>query len=99
MRRFDLKIRFDALRSDQAFVLLERHCLDLGLAQPDAAQRRQLAGLPGLTPGDFAVVARQHRFRPITGPDAFLRALAGECGLKESARKRPIGFLSCGQGR
>ena len=99
MRRFDLKIRFDALRAEQAFVLLERHCLDLGLDQPDAAQRRELAGLPGLTPGDFAVVARQHRFRPITGPDAFLRALAGECALKESARKRPIGFLSCGQGR
>ncbi len=37
MRRFDLKIRFDALRTDQAFVLLERHCLDLDLAQPDAA--------------------------------------------------------------
>lgn len=93
MRRFDLKIRFDALTANQACTLLERHCLDLGIPLPDADQQRSLARLQGLTPGDFAMVARQHRFRPIESAEAFIKALAGECGLKEPSRKKVIGFL------
>ncbi|MBM9535977.1 AAA family ATPase [Desulfobulbus alkaliphilus] len=93
MRRFDLKIRFDALTIDQSCVLLERHCLHLGIAKADANQLRGLASLHGLTPGDFAVVARQHRFRPIEGAGAFIRALTEECGMKDPGQKKAIGFL------
>ena len=93
MRRFDLKIKFDALTTRQAFTLLERHCLELDIALPVADQRGSLARLHGLTPGDFAVVARQHRFRPVGNAEDFIQALAQECVMKEPVQKKAIGFL------
>jgi hypothetical protein len=55
--------------------------------------RRQLAALDQLTPGDFAVVARQWA---LTGmePEAaeIIEALAEECRVKGSTSKS-IGFM------
>jgi hypothetical protein len=48
--------------------------------------------LERLTPGDFAVVSRQHRFRPIGSPAMLVAALDAECALKEGP-KPSIGFL------
>ena len=45
-----------------------------------------------LTPGDFAAVIRQNRFRPITSATALIAALEAECAVKEGA-KASIGFL------
>jgi len=45
-----------------------------------------------LTPGDFAAVARQHRFRPMESAAALLTALNGECALKEGGAVG-IGFV------
>lgn len=92
LRRFDLKVRFDFLRADQAWELLCRHCRGLGLAQPQADARARLARLARLTPGDFAAVLRQHRFRPIASAAALVTALEAECTVKEGAQ-RAIGFL------
>jgi len=43
-------------------------------------------------PGDFAAVARQHRFRPLESAAALLAALDGECALKQGGRCG-IGFV------
>lgn len=91
LRRFDLKVTFHSLRAPQAWTLLERHCHLLGLPPPPEELRPRLQALPHLTPGDFSVVARQARFRPVTGPGAFMRALEYECRVKEGT-KAPIGF-------
>jgi len=51
-----------------------------------------LSRLDRLTPGDFALVVRQHQFRPLTSPDRFVAALAGEVALKEGGKAK-IGFM------
>jgi SpoVK/Ycf46/Vps4 family AAA+-type ATPase len=93
LRRFDLKAKFDYLRPDQAVALLQAHLANAGLppsaAEVDARLRRLLA----LAPGDFAAVARQHRFRPLRTPEDWVAALEAECRHKPGARNRPaIGF-------
>lgn len=91
LRRFDLKVKFDCLRPNQAWDLLCRYCVDLGFAEPAACLQRRMQQLPQLTPGDFATVMRQHRFRPLESPVTLVTALAAECAVKEGS-KMPIGF-------
>lgn len=92
LRRFDLKIKLDFLRTEQAYALFQRHCTQLGLPAPGAAEQARLARCRHLTPGDFATVLRQHRFRPVRGADAMVVALEAECTLKQDAQN-PVGFV------
>lgn len=92
MRRFDLKLHFGYLRSEQAWDLLTRQCRALGLEEADQALRRRLGRLNTLTPGDFAVVARQHRLRRFSDAGAVVAALAVECDAKTDRPARAVGF-------
>ena len=91
LRRFDLKIRFDFLRPEQAWQLLQRYCATLEITAPAKTLRPRLARLRNLTPGDFAVVVRQRTIRPIATAKEFVATLEAECTLKEGA-KNPVGF-------
>lgn len=93
LRRFDLKVRFRPLRSDQAWRLFSARLQALGFAPPEAALERELSSLGELTPGDFATVSRRHRFQPITDAHAFLGALQQEHGFRKAAASRSIGFV------
>lgn len=93
LRRFDLKLTFDYLQPPQAWQLLCRYARALGLPPPEAALSLALDGLKVLTPGDFATVARQARFRPIRDASALVEALAAECAAKPVGARRPIGFI------
>jgi SpoVK/Ycf46/Vps4 family AAA+-type ATPase len=92
LRRFDLKVKFGFLKPEQAWELLRRYCTKLELPTPQPEQLAKVMRLQKLTPGDFAAVVRQNRFRPITSPAAFVSALEAECEVKEGA-KTAIGFL------
>ena len=92
LRRFDLKARFGFLRSDQAWRLLQVHLQRLGLPEPEAGLRGRLDQLDTLTPGDFAALARRHRFQPLVTAAAWVDALALEATLKAGGKNR-IGFL------
>lgn len=92
LRRFDVKARFDWLRNDQVQELLIRVCLRLGLPPPTDDEKDEIGRLRRLTPGDFAAVMRQHRFRPIDSAARWIQLLRAEIDLKESA-KGSIGFL------
>lgn len=92
LRRFDLKVKFDFLRPEQAQVLLVRHCARLSFAEPNIQLRERVARQKVLTPGDFAAVLRQHRFKPLESAAAFVAALESECMLKGGGRAS-IGFL------
>jgi hypothetical protein len=92
LRRFDLKVRFAYLLPEQTVTLFKRYCSGMGLAAPEEPDLWHLRGLHNLAPGDFASVARQHRFRPLSSPAGFVRALQNECALKEKTG-RAIGFL------
>lgn len=92
MRRFDLKVKFDFLRPGQTRELLCRYCEQLQFPAPQPDLLHRVARLPCLTPGDFATVLRQRRFRPIASAAALVSALEAECAMKEGA-KAPPGFL------
>jgi transitional endoplasmic reticulum ATPase len=93
LRRFDLKVKFDALKLEQAWKLLQNYCRALALPDPDESFQNRLKRLENLTPGDFAVLARQHRFRPITSTDCLITSLEAECALKTPYKSHPIGFI------
>lgn len=92
LRRFDLKTRFDFLKADQAWHLLGCYCRLMGLSAPGDMLQKRLSRLHNLTPGDFAAVARQTRFRKIASGEALVAALETEAALKENS-KSAIGFV------
>ena len=93
LRRFDVKLRFDWLTAAQAAALATEHLALLGLPPLDATQLARLQQLKVLAPGDFAAIARRHRFAPFVHAEAWLQALAEECRLKAPLYgKRSIGF-------
>ena len=94
LRRFDLRVRFGYLRPDQALALLGHHALALGLPITTPAVETRLRKLTVLTPGDFATVARQARFKPFANAEALLDALEDECAAKAEGRPAAIGFMA-----
>ena len=92
LRRFDLKVKFDYLKPDQASYLLVRQCGSLGFPPPTKSDQQELLRLTTLTPGDFSAVVRQHQFRPMTNAAKLVAALKKECEVKEGGNRIPIGF-------
>ncbi len=82
MRRFDIRVRFAPLNTDQAWGLFRQALEDAG--QPvDVLWRDELARLENLTPGDFQTVLRHI---DIAGFDRTARRLLR--GLEQEARER-----------
>lgn len=92
LRRFDLKVKFGYLQPEQAWQLFLRHVEALDLPLDETAKETVCRKLTVLTPGDFAAVARQARFRPIRSASGMLALLEAECALKEDGRRQAIGF-------
>ncbi|MGZ8315611.1 MAG: AAA family ATPase [Telluria sp.] len=92
LRRFDLKVCFGFLKTAQSELLLDRYVKSFGLAAATEADRDRLRGLRNVTPGDYAAVLRQHRFRPVATATAFIAALGQECMLKAPVASG-IGFI------
>jgi len=91
LRRFDLKLHFDYLKPAQTRRLLTSYCRSLDLAEPNADDLAMAESIENATPGDFAAVARQHRFQPFSDPGALLQAVIAESEIK-NRRTRQIGF-------
>ena len=93
LRRFDLKVKLKALRPEQAAQLLQRHCQQQGLDEPNPSDLTLLQSLNNLTPGDFAAVLRQSRLRPLRSASDWVKALQGESAIKPGAQCKTIGFV------
>jgi transitional endoplasmic reticulum ATPase len=98
LRRFDIKLRFDFMSADASVKLLARWCELLGIANLGdqvGATHDHLRRQRCLTPGDFALVARQHRLRPLQSPCDFVQRLDHECSLKalNGRATRAMGFV------
>ena len=93
LRRFDLKVKFGYLRPAQVEAMLERYCSLWQLPTPSPDERLAIRRLQRLTPGDFSVLARQHRLRPLTCVQSILDALQAECALKEGGLRAVMGFV------
>jgi ATP-dependent 26S proteasome regulatory subunit len=92
LRRFDLKLKFNYLRSDQIKRLLKKYGRALNLGHPPQVAWNLLKDLENCTPGDFANAARQHHFRNFCGVTAYAEAIANECSIKKGGHKKAIGF-------
>ncbi|RMH41819.1 MAG: AAA family ATPase [Deltaproteobacteria bacterium] len=91
VRRFLFKIEFKWLRPPQAAALFARHFRDILDHPLDdralAAVERDLARLPRLAPGDFAVVARRYRALGVRADrDQLVAELELEHRIKPAAR-------------
>jgi len=93
LRRFDLKIEFGCLSSQQLLSVFRQHCHSLELGDPSAEAIVSLRRLANTTIGDFAVIKRQSRLNKIASPEMLLSRLREECAFRDEA-KRPIGFLN-----
>jgi hypothetical protein len=93
LRRFDLKLKFNYLGADQAVALLHRFCKQLGLDMPNSNDESALRRLNNLTPGDFAAVMRQNRFRALQSAGQWIAMLQVECAIKRGGSSSPMGFL------
>ena len=92
LRRFDLKVKFNFLEATQVSGLFKRYCIQMKLEKPQPSELTEVLRMRNLTPGDFATVIRQSRFRPILSCGALIAALQQECAMKEGA-KPAMGFL------
>ncbi|OOS02654.1 hypothetical protein B0188_08055 [[Haemophilus] felis] len=92
LRRFDLKLHFDYLNSEQRRCLAQDQAEKLGITLSEQADFERIAQLNNLTPGDFAAVARRHRFSAFDIAEEWINALADECSLKKGKVQRRIGF-------
>jgi SpoVK/Ycf46/Vps4 family AAA+-type ATPase len=94
LRRFDLKLEFDYLKAEQSWKMFLSYCKDLKLAKPSASFKRGVESLRYLTPGDFAAVVRQNRFRPICDIKDFITRLEDEIAVKNVSGGNVMGFLA-----
>lgn len=92
LRRFDVKIRFSYLKGAQLLALARQQVALLGLPDLSNKQEDRLKQLHQLAPGDFAAVARRHRFAVFEHVDAWIDALEQECDLKPQETRR-MGFM------
>ena len=90
LRRFSMKIEFKPLRSAARWMMLLRL---VPAADSDVRVRVALDRLDGLTPGDFAAVARQAKLAGAEGDAyAIVAMLEREVMLRRRGTGRSIGF-------
>jgi transitional endoplasmic reticulum ATPase len=95
LRRFTFKVRFDYLTAEQSRKMLLAVLQELGVAASDLgdAIAADLASLSNLTPGDFAVAARQARLLGTTPTSqSIIRVLEDESREKLGKHSRQVGF-------
>jgi len=91
LRRFDLKVKVDYLTYEQRLGLFSDTCVQMGFLANESIND-DLISLTDLTPGDFAAVSRQSKFRPIKSAQDLYDRLSEECELKGKRQLTKIGF-------
>jgi SpoVK/Ycf46/Vps4 family AAA+-type ATPase len=92
LRRFAFKVRFDPLKPDQRVAMFRQELSRLGGGDNMAEWETQVRRLEQLTPGDFAVAARQFELWDETATAVRLyEVLKKECEAKGAIPKK-IGF-------
>ena len=93
LRRLDIKIHFEVLKPNQIRAGFEKICQTSKLTCSEGDLQR-VSALSGITPGDFACVARRLGFAQVpTTANGLITLLEEELVLK-SPTKQPMGFVS-----
>lgn len=94
LRRFAFKVKFDPLKPEQRRALFRQELVRLGGDLTSITAEAEIQALEQLTPGDFAVAARQFELldEPATA-DRLYEILKKECEAKGTVPKK-IGFAA-----
>ena len=94
LRRFDIKIRFDYLRSEQVLKMARSVLREHGSSWNKSIEP-QFYSLRYLTPGDFSAVVRRSRIlREPLDANNLLQALQEESRIKQERQGKPMGFMT-----
>ena len=93
LRRFDLKLEFDFLKPEQSWKMFNEFSKELSLSKITKEYKKDIQCLKALTPGDFAAVVRQNRFRPIKSNEDFISRLSDEVAVKNIDSSSKMGFM------
>jgi SpoVK/Ycf46/Vps4 family AAA+-type ATPase len=93
LRRFDLKLEFKTLKPEQLEKIFISYCKELKIETPTHQELHQIKSLKNLSPGDFATISRQSRFRKIDSALAFIQRLKEEQRLKKLENGASMGFV------
>ena len=93
LRRFDLKLEFDFLKPEQSWKMFNEFSKELSLSRITKKYKKDIQSLQALTPGDFAAVVRQNRFRPIKSNEDFISRLSDEVAVKNIDSSSKMGFM------
>ncbi len=85
--------RRDREKYSQSWNMFLSYCKDLKLGKPKVSFKQNVENLKYLTPGDFAAVSRQNRFRPIEDIKDLVNRLEDEIAVKSVDDGKVVGFL------
>lgn len=91
LRRFDFKVRFQAMTSAQTSMMFAKVINECGLLVESRIDE-VLKSLGGMTPGDFATVIRQARLVPLESAADLAQRLKAERAHREFDQKSRVGF-------
>lgn len=97
LRRFDMKVKFDYLKADQAWEMFSSIFIERGVKlKREKYWQKELSKCRDLTPGDFATIVRKNRFGSGSlSPESMLKGLYDELSFKSKMHfSRPMGFTA-----
>lgn len=93
LRRFDLKLELNSLNKEQSWNMFKDFSKQLNLSNEMKLYKTQVENIKNLTPGDFAAVIRQNKFRAIKSNDDFINRLIEEVDIKDLDPEIKMGFI------
>ena len=93
LRRFDINLKFDYMRTEKAWELFLETCHKLSLPMNQFDLQKRFQELRNLTPGDFEQLGRQSRFLKLESANDALQVLNKAVVVKKVVSSRHIGFL------
>jgi AAA+ superfamily predicted ATPase len=94
LRRFDLKLEFKTLVPEQLEKIFISYVKELNIEVPTESELHEMRSLKKLTPGDFATISRQSKFKKINSASDFIKRLKEEMKLKKEQNGSSMGFIN-----
>jgi len=94
LRRFDLKLEFKTLEPKQLENIFISYLKELNIETANEQELHQIKSLKNLTPGDFATISRQSKFKKIKSASDFIVRLKEEMKLKKLQDGKTMGFVN-----
>lgn len=91
IRRFDIKLKFDFMNTEQVHTMFEALLINNNL-KLDETTECELKKLRCVTPGDFSVIQRKLNFNKNKSTKTILEMIKQECEFKTESNHRRIGF-------